>query len=193
MTIKYVLENNCSQLAATFKNNGMIKVQKQEDASKDGEIIYEVHPLESFIGKTTLCDMTEFSGARDKELFDANTILLNIGKENNKYKYIYIAGDQVCSFLTNDKIYKYISNMGNNLCPYSIAIGYENIYYLTPYFKYTKRENIDIEDIDKLFDDTNNSDYQKLKTYKIYSNYDEFNFKKFYIFLKENSILSIYL
>ena len=34
----------------------------------------------------------------------------------------------VCSFLTNDKIYKYISNMGNNLVPYSIAVGEENIF-----------------------------------------------------------------
>ena len=34
----------------------------------------------------------------------------------------------VCSFLTNDKIYKYISNMGNNLTPCTIAIGYEIIY-----------------------------------------------------------------
>ena len=30
-------------------------------------------------------------------------------------------------FLTNDKIYKYISNMGNNSTPFGIAIGWENI------------------------------------------------------------------
>ena len=29
----------------------------------------------------------------------------------------------VCSFMTNDNIYEYISNMGKNLSPYSIAIG----------------------------------------------------------------------
>ena len=43
-------------------------------------------------------------------------------------------------FLTNDKIYKYLSNMGNNSTPYSIALGYENIYYLTPNFRYIKKK-----------------------------------------------------
>ena len=34
----------------------------------------------------------------------------------------------ICSFLTNDNIYKNISNMGNELTPYSIAVGHENVY-----------------------------------------------------------------
>ena len=126
MTIIYVTENNTKCLAVTFKNNGMIKVQKFEDVSEDKNIIYEVNPMEIFIGKSQLCDMTEFSGAEDKAVFNGNTILLEIGIENNKHRYVYIGGDMVCSFLTNDKIYKYISNMGNNLTPYSIAIGWEN-------------------------------------------------------------------
>ena len=105
-----------------------------EDVSQDENIIYEVNPIETFIGKSQLCDMTRFSGAKDKEVFNGNTILLEIGKEKNKHKYPYIGCDMVCSFLTNDRIYKYISNMGSNLIPYSIAVGWENIYYLTPYF-----------------------------------------------------------
>ena len=32
--------------------------------------------METFIGKSQLCDMTEFSGAKDKEVFDGNTIYL---------------------------------------------------------------------------------------------------------------------
>ena len=32
--------------------------------------------------------------------------------------------------------------MGNNLTPYSIAVGDENIYFLTPQFKFIKREKI---------------------------------------------------
>ena len=171
MTIIYVAEHNCKRLAVTFKNNEMIRVQKLEDVSEDKNIIYEVNPMETFIGKSQLCNMTEFSGAEDRGVFDGNTILLKIG-ENNKHRYVYIGGDMVCSFLTNDKIYKYISNMGNNLTPNSIAIGWENIYYLTPYFRYIKKEKIDVDDIDKLFDYQNISNYQKLKTYKIYSNYD---------------------
>ena len=80
----------------------------------------------------------------------------------------------IVSFLTNDNIYKYISNMGNNLSPYSVTIGCENIYYLAPFFRIIKRENIDIDNIDKLFD----IDYdditsrEKIKINIIHSNYD---------------------
>ena len=158
----------------TFENNGRVKVQKFEDISKDKNTIYEVNPMETFIGKSHLCEMTEFSGARDKEVFDGNTILLEIGKENNKHKYVYIGGDMIASFLTNDRIYKYISNMGNNLSPCSIAIGWKNIYYLTPFFKFIKKENIDVNDIDKLFD-IDYDDIMKhkdIKINKIHSNYD---------------------
>ena len=103
--------------------------------------------METFIGKSQVCDMTEFSGAEDKEVFDGNTILLEIGKENNKHRYVYIGGDMVCSFLTTDKIYKYISNMGNNLSPYSIATGEENYYLLASIFKFMKKDKIDYNTI----------------------------------------------
>ena len=173
MTIIYVTENNTKCYGVTFQNKGWIRVQKLEDVSEDKNIIYKVNPMETFLGKSELSDMTEFSGTRDKEVFDGNTILLKVSEENNKYRYVYIGGDKVCSFLTNDKIYKYISNMGNNLTPYSIAIGSENIYYLTPYFKLAEKgKDIDEDDIDKLFDYQNISNYQKLRTYKIHSNYD---------------------
>ena len=46
-------------------------------------------------------------------------------------------------FFSNDNIYKYISIMGINLTPYSIALGDENIYFLTPHFKFIIREKID--------------------------------------------------
>ena len=172
MTIIYVTENNTKCYGVTFQNKGRIRVQKLEDVSEDKNILYEVNPMETFIGKTQLCNMTEFSEAEDKEVFDGNTILLQIGIENKKYRYVYIGGDMVCSFLTNDRIYKYISNMSNNLTPYSIAIGWDNIYYLTPYFNFAKKENIDENDIDKLFDYKNISNGRKLRVHKIHSNYD---------------------
>ena len=174
MTVIYVTENNCQRYGITIRNNGLVRVQKVEDVSDDKNIIYEVCPIETFIGKSQLCDITEFSGAEDKAVFDGNTILLKVGEENNNHRYIYIGGDKVCSFLTNDKIYKYISNIGNNLTPCSIAIGWENIYYLTPYFRVIKKENTDVNNIDKLFD----IDYdditsrEKIEIYKIHSNYD---------------------
>ena len=116
--------------------------------------------------------MTAYSGAFDKKCFVGNTILLKIGEENIKHRYVYNGGDIVCSFLTNVEIIKYISNMGSNLSPCSIAIGEKNIYYLKPHFKFSKKENIDEDDIDKLFNYDNISNCQKLKTYNIHSNYD---------------------
>ena len=144
----------------TFQNKGWTRVQKLEDVSEDKFIKYEVNPMETFLSESQLCDMTKFSEALDKKVFDENTILLKVSEENNKHRYVYIGGNMVCSFLTNDRIYKYISNMGKNLTPCSIAIGWENIYYLTPCFEFIKEENIDETDIDKLFDYDNTSNCQ---------------------------------
>ena len=117
MTIIYVTENNCQCYGVTFRNKGWVRVQKMEDVSEDKNIIYEVNPMETFLGESQLCDMTLFSGAEDKAVFNGNTILLNIGVENIRHRYVFISGDMVCSFLTDDRIYKCISNMGNNLTP----------------------------------------------------------------------------
>ena len=51
-------------------------MQKLKDVSEYKNIIYKVNPLETFLGKSQLCDMTEFLGAKDKKVFDGNTILL---------------------------------------------------------------------------------------------------------------------
>ena len=83
MTIIYVAENNCECLAVTARNKGWIRVQKLKDVSKDKNIIYEVNPIETFIGESEDCKKTYFSGARDKEVFNGNTVLLKIGEENN--------------------------------------------------------------------------------------------------------------
>ena len=94
------------------------------------------------MGKSEFCLLTAMSGAFDKPVFDGNTIHLKTSEENDKHRYLFIGGDMVCSFLTKDKTYKYISNMGNSLIPYSIALGEENIYFLTPDFEFIKIENI---------------------------------------------------
>ena len=64
--------------------------------------------------------------------------------------------------------------MVNNLTPYSISIGWENIYYLTPDFKFTKKENIDVDNIDKLFDIDYDDimKHEKVKINRIHSNFD---------------------
>ena len=74
MTIIYVTENNCECYGVTFQNKGWIRVQKLEDVSEDKNIMYKVIPMEIFLGKSHLCDMTEFSGAKDEEVFNGNTI-----------------------------------------------------------------------------------------------------------------------
>ena len=81
------------------------------------------------------------SGAFDKSIFDGNPVLLKIGEEIDKHRFVYIGGDMICSFLTNDDFYEYISNMGENLAPYSIALREENICFLTQQF-FIKREKI---------------------------------------------------
>ena len=44
--------------------------------------------METFVSKSQLCDRTEFSAARDKEVFIGNTILLKVSEENNKHRYV---------------------------------------------------------------------------------------------------------
>ena len=134
MTIIYITETNCECHGVTFQNKGWIKVQKFKDGSFDGIIIYTVNTMETFLGKRQSCKMTSLSGAFSKGCFDGNTILLQVGIENGKHKYVYIGGDMVCSFMTSDNIYEYVSNMANYLCPYSVATGDENYYLLAPNF-----------------------------------------------------------
>ena len=83
--------------------------------------------------------MTALSGAFDKGCFNGNTILLKIGIEDGKNKYVNIGGDMVCSFLTSDNIHEYVCNMGNNLSPYSFASGEGNYYLLAPNFSFIKK------------------------------------------------------
>ena len=86
---------------------------------------------------------------------------------------IYIGGDMVCSFMTNDNIYEYISNMGNNLCPYSLATGEENHYLLAPNFKFIKKDKIDYDVIlDGIYVPDSKKSSEELKLCKIHSNYD---------------------
>ena len=136
MTFIYLTKYNTEFYAVTSQNNGWIKVRKLRDIGNDERITYEVNPIEIFVGKSKLCDMTKFSGAMKKHVFDGNTILLKIGEGNNKNKYFYIGGDMICSFLTNDNIYEYISNMNISLTPYSIATREENYCFLAPNFKF---------------------------------------------------------
>ena len=112
----------------TFENNGCVKAQNINDKSKYETNILRVKPLTAFLDKSEFCGMTEISVAFGKTEFDGITILLEISEENGK-RFVYNDGDTICFFLINENIYKDISNLGNKLTPYSIAIGGENIYF----------------------------------------------------------------
>ena len=117
--------------------------------------------------------MTALSGAFDKSCFDGNTILLKVGIENGRNKYVYISGDMVCSFMTSDNIYEYVSNIGNKLTPYSIATGEENYYLLTPNISFIKKDKIDNDTILKgIYVPDSNLPFEKLELRKIHSNYN---------------------
>ena len=142
-----------------------------------------MNPMETFLGKCQKCEMIALSGAFDQMVFDGNTILFKVAKENNETSYVYFGGDMIGSFLTDDSIYNYDSNMGNDLIPYSMAIGDKNVYFLTPHFKFISKALIDDdnltktdEDIDDLFDyllsNCEKNTFEKLQICKFHSNYD---------------------
>ena len=173
MTVIYITEDNCECYAVTFENKGWVKVQKFEDGSLDENIIYTVNPMKTFLGKSQRCSMTALSGAYDKGCFDGNTILLKVSVENRKNKYVYIGGDMVCSFMTSDNIYEYISNMGNNLSPYSIATGEKIYYLLAPNFSFIKKDKIDYNTIlNGIYVPESDLPFEKMELFKIHSNYN---------------------
>ena len=138
MTVICLTEYNTKCYGVTFQNNGCAKIQKFKVISNDENNKIYIKPLKTFLGKNKVYDMTLMSGALDKSVFDGYTILLKVSEECGRHRYNYIGGDVVCSFLTKDDVYNYISKMGNNLTPYGIAIDEENVYFLTPHFSLLK-------------------------------------------------------
>ena len=82
----------------------------------------------------------------------------------------------VCSFMTSDNIYKYVSNMGINLSPNGVATGSENYYLLAPNFSFIKKDKIDYDDILKgIYVPDSDLPFEKLELRKIHSNYNHDN------------------
>ena len=128
--------------------------------------------MRTFLGKSQVCTMTMFSGALNESVFDGNTILLQIGEENGRHKYVYIGGDMVCSFMTSDNICEFISNMGNNLCPYSLATCEENYYLFAPNFKLNKKDKIDYDTLLEGMYPCEEKSFKEVDSCKTHSNYD---------------------
>ena len=80
--------------------------------------------------------MTEFSEAEDKEEFNGNTLLL--GGQN--IEYVYISGLEIFKFKTDDEIIDYISFIGNNVIPYTFAVGEKYTYFLSTHYTINKND-----------------------------------------------------
>lgn len=90
--------------------------------------IGEYYPKEIFIGKSPFNEMTEFSGGYG-DRFDGNSILLDLTSEDYTilHKYLFI-GHQIYQFITDEKITKYTSSVGNNCVPYPYAESENYVY-----------------------------------------------------------------
>ena len=86
----------------TFESYGCVKVQKIKDIADNEMHILRVKPLKSFMGTSESCILTGNLAAFDKIEFEGNTILIKISEQNGKNRYVYIGGDMICFFQTND-------------------------------------------------------------------------------------------
>ena len=73
-------------LWSNFSKYWIIKVQKLKDVSNHENNIFSAKPLEIFVHKVEVCDMTLMSIAFDKSMFDGNTNLLKISEKTDKHR-----------------------------------------------------------------------------------------------------------
>ena len=83
--------------------------------------------------------MTQFSGADYSFYFGGNTFLLDC--EDNEY--VYDSGFEIFKFNTDDKVIDYISLIGNNMCPYTNAIGEKYTYFISIHHKFIEDDEIE--------------------------------------------------
>ena len=118
--------------------NGDVYVYKYDKCKFDQPFL-SFQAKHIFIGKSRVWRMTEFSGAGDSSGFDGNSLLLEC--EDNEYVYIF--GLEILKFETEDKIIDYISLMGNNMCPYTFAVGEKYTYFISTHYKFIENDKIE--------------------------------------------------
>lgn len=101
-------------------------------------------PLEIFIGKSPINEMTLFSGGHGDK-WDGNSILLRIGTYD-EFRYVHI-GIDIFEFVVNEQITKYVSSVGNNCVPYPYAESQNFCYCMsdklkTPIIDHSNREKV---------------------------------------------------
>ena len=97
------------------------------------------HPKHIFIGKSKVCEMTEFSGANGGSDFDGNTILL----ECRDNEYLYISGFEISKLKTEDKFIYYKSLLRVNMCAYAIMVGEKYTYFIAHHYNFIETDKIE--------------------------------------------------
>ena len=97
---------NTKCYGVTIQNNRWYKVENYEVLSDDEKNFFSVKPLEKFLVRSQISDMTLMSGALNKSVFNGISILLKLNEENDKHWYLYSGGNMISPFTTNDNIYK---------------------------------------------------------------------------------------
>ena len=118
--------------------DGDVYVYKYEKCKFDQPFL-SFKPKHIFIGKSKVCELTQFSEANDSFDFDGNTLLIEV--EDNEY--VYISGLEIFKFKTDDKIIEYISLMANNMLPYTIAVGEKYTFFLYHRYKFIGNDKIE--------------------------------------------------
>lgn len=144
---------------SVYKNNYIEELDDYEL-----EFLYNYNPSYIFIGKSIICPMTIFSGARDDPKFDGNSILIEL--DPNTHEYVYI-GESIYSFKAYSKIINYVSPVGNSLVPYPYAVDEDNNYYLMT-------ENIVLEMTEELQTNIDNGEDAYTYYYDVHTIADNF-------------------
>ena len=135
----YIMQYNYRHRYLVVKDAD-VYVYKYENYKFDKPFI-SFKPKHIFLGKSKVCDMTEFSGAAVNDSdFESNTLLLEFEDRN----YVYFSRLEITKFETSDKVIDLISLMGNNMVPYTIIIRENFAYFL--YNRYRFLENNKIEE-----------------------------------------------
>ena len=130
MPIAYLTEHDTKSFRVKIENIELVKVQNFEKIYDNEKNTLCVKPLEKYLGKGDVTNMLIKLGSLHKSVYSGNTMLLET-REENKNRYVYVGAGIINSFITTSHFLQYISNIGDNINPYSIAIGEENIYFFS--------------------------------------------------------------
>ena len=138
MDIYMMQYNYQSRNLVVINENTYVSVYKYERYKFDQPFL-SFQAKKNFIGKSKICEMSDFFGALNNPNFDDNNILLEYEDSN----YIYISGLEIFEFRTEDKILDYISLMGNNMIRYTLAVGEKYTFFIYNRYKFIENEKIE--------------------------------------------------